>query len=58
MTRIPPNSPVFPHPLPEPQPGRITPDELAARENLLKPMGAPQASMEQHRRGRVIDLSA
>ena len=58
MTRIPPIPPVFPAPLPEPQPGRVAPDELAARDNLLKPMGAPLASMEQHLRGRVIDLKA
>jgi len=58
MTSITPIPPVFPPPLPEPQPGRVTPDEWAARGNLLKPMGAPQASMEQHGRGRLIDRSA
>lgn len=58
MTQITPILPVFPAPLPEPQPGRITPDELAARDNLLKPMGAPQASMAQHARGILIDLRA
>ncbi|MDW8315460.1 MAG: hypothetical protein RMK64_10865 [Rhodovarius sp.] len=40
--------PVFPPPLPEPQPGRMSAEEMAARANLLKPMGAPQASMETH----------
>ncbi|MCX7373978.1 MAG: hypothetical protein NTW56_16345 [Alphaproteobacteria bacterium] len=58
MTPITAKPPVFPAPLPEPQPGRVAPDELAARDNLLRPMGAPQASMAQHARGTLIDLRA
>ncbi len=46
MTQVASIAPVFPAPLPERQPGRASAEELGSRGNLLKPMGAPLASME------------
>jgi hypothetical protein len=48
MTQVATSLPVFPAPLPERQPGRASAEEIASRGNLLKPMGAPLASMEAH----------